>query len=503
MVSIRSLTNFLCQKQYLVPILVFLIPLAVRSIPEVLMGPYIVGFDTMAFYVPNTLSWLHGGVNIWQYLAVAPLFYVILMSTVASGVPIVIALKVISPILLGFLGLSIYGYAKKGLKWSVAKSAFVAFLGTLYFVALRASWDQLREELGLVFLFVFLTFLINRKEKSWKYYAPISILTILVVLSHQLISVIMFGIILFTIVYELIHKDFRGSIALTMSSLPSAFFFVFINLMSVAPAGFQDYTVSAGSPLASWLGFTSYPSMLLSEGGFFLYCFLPLLPLVLISLKRQVHFHLRVWLVLSFILLLIPFAFVSPYRWILILTYPLAFLATDSLTWLGTIKWKRSLFTLKRLAALYIIVSTVILSFGYILATPQQPFGYFNPQQLNYYSYQIPTSLLQNTISVTDCQDTYNALQWFNDNTNTSALLLTHSVFYSWALLTIHSHQIRDYGFDDPVQAAALAAKGGNSVYLIWWISGQGWYNETSLPSPFQEVYHSGKIAIYNYNRVS
>ncbi len=497
---VRSLTNLLYQKQYLTPILVFLIPLAIRSIPELLMGPYIVGFDTMAFYVPNTLAWLHGGFNIWQYLAVAPLFYVILMSIVASGVPIIIALKVISPVLLGFLGLSIYGYAKKGLGWSVAKSAFVSFLGALYFVALRASWDQLREELGLVFLFVVLTLLINRKEKSWKYYGLLSILTVIVVLSHQLVSVIMLGIILFTVMHGLIRKNFFNSIALTLSCLPSALFFILVYLPDVAPAGFQDYTLSAGSPLATWLGFESYQSMLLIEGGFFLYCFLPLLPVVLLCFKRSIHFQVRVWLMLSFILLLIPFAFVSPYRWILLLTYPLAFLATDSLTWLSTIKWKRSLFTLKRFAILYLIVSTAVLSFGYILATPQQPFGYFNPQQMNYYSYQIPTSMLQNTISVTDCQDTCNALQWFNANINSSALMLTHSVFYSWALLTIHGHQIRDYGFDDPVQVAALASQGGNSVYLIWWVSGQGWYNETSLPSAFQEVYRSGKIAIYSYN---
>lgn len=36
----------------------FLMPLGVRAIPEIIVGPYPVGFDTMAFYVPNTLNWL-------------------------------------------------------------------------------------------------------------------------------------------------------------------------------------------------------------------------------------------------------------------------------------------------------------------------------------------------------------------------------------------------------------------------------------------------------------
>ncbi len=35
----------------------FLIPLAIRSIPEIIVGPYPVGWDTIAFYVPDTLDW--------------------------------------------------------------------------------------------------------------------------------------------------------------------------------------------------------------------------------------------------------------------------------------------------------------------------------------------------------------------------------------------------------------------------------------------------------------
>ena len=162
--------DWIAHNKYIIfPVLAFVIPLAVRTIPEILMGPYILGFDTMGFYVPNTLLWLHNGINLWSFLAVAPLLYAILMSIVVSGGSLVFVLKIISPLLLGFLGLSIYAYAKKGLGWSPHKSTFVALLGTVYFVALRASWDQLREELGLVFFFVvllLLVLLINRKDSK-------------------------------------------------------------------------------------------------------------------------------------------------------------------------------------------------------------------------------------------------------------------------------------------------------------------------------------------------
>ena len=134
---------------------------------------------------------------------------------------------------------------------------------------------------------------------------------------------------------------------------------------------------------------------------------------------------------------------------------------------------------------------------------PEKPFLYFNSEHFNNYVYQIPSSMLQNTISITDCQDTVNALHWFKNNINSSAILLTHTVFYSWAMLTLNEDQIRNYGFDDPAKVAMMAVQEGQTqIYLIWWINGQGWYAQPIVPLPFHEVYSSGKIAIYRYTVV-
>ena len=132
--------------------------------------------------------------------------------------------------------------------------------------------------------------------------------------------------------------------------------------------------------------------------------------------------------------------------------------------------------------------------------TSEQPFIYFNPTQLNNYVYQIPSSMQQNTISVTDCQSTVNVLQWYKINVNSSAILLTHTVFYSWALLTLNESQVSNYGFGNPLTAATLASQQRSSqIYLIWWINGQGWYDQPTLPASFHEIYQSGKIAIYKF----
>jgi hypothetical protein len=488
-------------RDVILPVLAFLIPLFVRTIPEILMGPYIIGFDTLGFYVPNALQWLHNGLNLLGFFAVAPLFYAIFMSLVAVGGSPVFVIKIISPLLLGFLGLSIFAYARKGLCWSSPKSTFVAVLGTVYFVALRASWDQLREELGLVFFFAVLTLLvINRKNSSWKSYVILSLAMMAVVLSHQLVSVLMFGVIISTVAYGLYRKDFVRSIDLILCSLPAALYFVIFYLIGMAQSGILGYSINA-SPLATWTGFASYQSMLISVGGFFLYCFLPLLPLLLVGLWRFGNLQLRSWVLLSFILLLIPLASVSPYRWVLLLMFPFAFFTTDGLSRLKSIKWKRFKFTIHRLAIFYLVLSTAILSVGFIFMTSENPFFYFNPNYLNKFEYQIPTSMLQNTISIIDCHDTVKTLQWYKNNINSSAILLTHTVFYGWASLTLNENQIRNYEFDNPVNATVATAQEGNKqLYLIWWVNGQGWYAQPTLPASFHEIYQSGRIAIYSYD---
>ena len=124
-------------KKHLFPVLAFVIPLLVRFIPEILMGPYVVGFDTIGYYIPTTLLWLHGGANLWSLIATAPLLYTLTAGFTFAGAPLIWVLKVLPPVLLGFLGLVMYVYARQGLGWSPKKSIIPALIGTLYFVALR------------------------------------------------------------------------------------------------------------------------------------------------------------------------------------------------------------------------------------------------------------------------------------------------------------------------------------------------------------------------------
>src|SRR5258708_6479461 len=95
----------------------FLIPLAIRAIPEILVGPYPVGWDTIAFYVPNTLDWASGKAGFAEILGTAPLMYVISVPIyLLSRVNPVWIFKIMGPILYGTMILALFRFLRVGLK---------------------------------------------------------------------------------------------------------------------------------------------------------------------------------------------------------------------------------------------------------------------------------------------------------------------------------------------------------------------------------------------------
>lgn len=486
------------------PLLAFLIPLLVRTIPEILMGPFVVGFDPIGYYVPF-LSLIRGGLNFWGFFSVAPFFYVILTAITSIGIPAILSLKFLSVFIFGLLGVSIYFYAEKSLSWSCKKSLLVALLATLYFVSLRVSFDLLRSELALVFLFTTMIFL-KRFGTNLKIGILLSLSMLLVVFSDQYISVIIFVIILATIVTSYIKKERRELGKLILFSVPAAFLFCFIIYAGLVSSQLSLSTRIIGeeiggsmSPTALF-GFSSYSNLVINNLGFLVFCYLPLVPLLILSGNRlKGNLQLRAWVVwILFIIVLstlVPFIFFDalPYRWTILLSYPLAFFAVGAIDKIRMSKSKVAL-----IVGAGLILAT--LSTTFMVLPTSSPFVYYN-----YYPNYIPTSMLQNTLPLRDCQDTVNSLQWIGTNMPGNGHLLAHTAFYGWALLYLNRSQIIPYGYGDPeVTASNLARNGSISpLYLIWWINGTGWYGQPTVSPAFSEAYKSGRIAVYIYNENS
>jgi hypothetical protein len=491
-------------KKLLIPFLAFLIPLLARCIPEILMGSYLVGFDTMAHYVPTTLLWLHGDVSFGSFFGTAPLLFTLTTTlTVLSG-SVFIALKILPPILLGLLGLSIYTYARRGIAWSQKKSLFVALLGALYFMALRISWDALREELAIIFLFFTLTaaaLLIAGKPQK-RNYLYLSLAFIAVILANQVVAVLAMGIMLFTAIYLLIKKNRAIALRIILFSLPAVA--VFLAVFFLSPS-IPEYRLIFGFPNTTdgWVaifGYSSYADMLASTAVFYIYCFALLLPLALLSVRRFKNFQMRIWVVIVLLAAFVPIVSPSGLRIAMLLTYPLAFFATEGLSRLKTVHWVRYRKPLFNAGLVYLIAVTSVLGAGFMALSAAAPFPYFSGA-VNTHLNQIPSSMLQNTVAIYDCPDVENAVNWVKDNMSGSDALLAHRAFYGWALSRIDEKQVILYEYDNPADAAASNSTLGYShLYLIWWVNGKGWYNLPSVPPVFSEAYRSGSIAVYVYN---
>jgi hypothetical protein len=479
------------RKTLIFAFLAFFAPLIIRFVPEALMGNYAMGFDTIGYYVPNTLLWLNHGVGFWALMSEAPLIYLFLMGAVSAGAPIVLLLKVTSPVFLGILGLTVYFYANKTLSWSPKKSLLLTAFSTLYFVALRVSWDMLRSELGLIFLFTTLIFL--SKKLTTKNTLLLSAAMALVVLSHQIVAVIMFVVVFAAILLSLKQRNFGVSKKLLFGALPAALLFTVVVYAYVAVQrpvinGFPNQIAGGDAAL---LGFSSQTDLVLNTLGFLVFCFLPLSPLVLLGARRfKNSFHIKIWILWIFITLFLAFISpnasfaVYPYRWVLLLTYPLAFFAVEGFC------------RIKLPFKVVMAAVLVVLSLGFVALPNNSALAYFY-----YYPNYVPMSMQQNTVPLSDCQDTANALQWAKTNMAADGRLMVHSVFYGWALLSFSSNQLVCYNFDNPdVAAHILSLDSNQTLYLIWWVNGDGWYGQPNVSANFTQTYQSGDIAIYQYS---
>src|SRR6266568_2169960 len=103
----------------------FLVPLGIRIIPEILSGPYPVGWDVVAYYIPNTIDMVSGRMNVWGIITSAPTLYAVAVPVyLLSKANLVLVFKVLGPILYGFLGWSTFWFCQRRLHWAESKAMY-------------------------------------------------------------------------------------------------------------------------------------------------------------------------------------------------------------------------------------------------------------------------------------------------------------------------------------------------------------------------------------------
>jgi hypothetical protein len=421
---------------------------ALRTIPELFSGVYPVGFDTIQGYAPSVLSLPDNSPMKLFGWAYSPLAIYLLGSIQAlTQMDINFLLKIMGPIFYGVLSASFYYLLSRGLGWKNKMSFFVALIFLLQPVILRTGWDQFREELALVFFFILLAQTkLNLVNSSKNKPYLILLLSILIVLSHQLIGVLLFTVVIWQIIRSKTKKE-NLDLKMTAAFVPSALIFgwqlysQFINPTWSAhfmplnlPSGtgnfiFTNYFVSDPLFLSG-----NYFTVLLYIGSLALFTIVPLIPFAAKGFFRDKALTPMLgWLLIaSFSIVIYPqYALAQYWWWILLLPIPLTIYLGNFLGKIKVFDDKKKL----RVATFGLIILAVI-SVAY--ASSAISIG-------NYYSSAYsPNGLVESSIPFSDIKNAEEAFQWVNQKVSANSTLIVPEKLQGTAYMIVRSDiQIR------------------------------------------------------------
>jgi hypothetical protein len=244
--------------------------------------------------------------------------------------------------------------------------------------------------------------------------------------------------------------------------------------------------------------------------------FLPIFPLALIGVITLRNIDIWSWIAICLIftywpLFLPEYSIIFWFRWAIILVYPMIFLTiegADRLLNIGRkIIWK---FNIGKIMVLLILILNLVFSGYYLISLPENQMEYFG--KWNNYKQYIQTSMLQNSISISDTPNVIEALNWIKLNIDKeNTIFVLHEAMYNWARIVARdinsirikeielSSQIRENIEKILIRLSEENMKNGKKVYTIWWINGKGWYEMLKLPLQFKEIQRFGNIGIFQY----
>jgi hypothetical protein len=476
---------------------VFFIALIIRALPEFLSGSYPVGYDLLAGYAPSILAFpdfsplkLFGWA--WSPLAVFVLWFFWRL----SGLDLYFFLKVAGPVFYGSFVLSFYYLLSKGMRWSGKKSFVTALIFLLQPAVLRTGWDQLREQLGLTFLFVLLAWtncdvVAGAKSKP----LTVIVLSVLIVFSHQLAAILFFVVVLWQMFEARMRRD--GSfLKAFLVVVPSAGIFVWQLYGQFVNPGFSAHFAPIQLPSGtSNFIFTNYfmsdPRFLggnyftvLGYVGFLsLYAVVPLIPVAWKGVFRdRVLAPMLVWLsVVSYSILAYPwYAFAQYWWWTLLLPIPLTVYLGERLERLNVFtSSKRFKITVAGLILLGVIgvdYATSIIRIGYPYA----------------YSY-MPSGLVESAMPFEDISDLKKALEWVNQNASFSFSVIVEEKFQGIAYTELRT-DIRILVAPSLMKLSDVFKITDKEVslpcFVVYYTNNAGEYNQYRVVS-------FGKIGIY------
>ncbi len=325
------------KRKYIHVLLLFATALLLRTLPEIAVRKYPVGYDLLAYYIPIATRLApeikaNGIVKAVKTIQAgahrqAPLFHVATaLILLATGVNPLTLFKALSPILYALLILSYYLFLTKALEKSHRQAILTSLLLAFHPISLRISWDLLRNTTGMALFFILCIVLKNSQKTPLRKTIYATILMITIALTHQLAATLATLAVAELLLRQLRDKQSRREALKTAVILAPYIIWAakYKYLQAILKGGLLHGELELehrGMPLAS--------TLLL-----FLLSYHITIPIIILGIRKEIFLTLpTIWLTyatFSPIIPAIPAPLVSV-RWQLLLVYPLTIFFTNGL----------------------------------------------------------------------------------------------------------------------------------------------------------------------------
>jgi hypothetical protein len=302
--------------------------------------------------------------------------------------------KFISPVLNGLVGVSFAFFLMKGLKWSLKKTLFTVVFLLVYFVQILFSDGLFSQQLGTFFFLLTLTYYLNNIFRNTLF------CSILTVLSHQMMPVLLFCIILLDTLKKLYKKESLNKNTFLLLVIPFGMFLIIFFLPALSS---NNVLGEVWEHVSGYLFFGAYgriivyhmtePLWLQMLNHFLIYCGM-LICFVIIGLFSSDIMLLWTFSVVVFSFL--PFGTIWK-RWQWLLTYPFVIFTTNGLFSLRNFKYSNFLKYL-------ILIITVVYSLLYSV---------------------LPNTMINSSISYDNYPYLVQTYNFLSDNITNNSLIVT------------------------------------------------------------------------------
>ncbi len=487
-------------------ILIFVVAVILRSIPEFKAGIWAIGYDTSNTYSAEIASYSGSLIN---YIKTANILYFLFLPFKGLGIPPDMIMKIFGPLLYGALGISFFLFLKKFLRFSSVKSLIVVIITILQFAALRSSWDLYRNELGLIFMFLALACLPNLLKKRYTLF--FALLSGLVVLSNQLVTVLYLIILIAYLLRLIIKKDWENVLSVSISLIIIGILFTIV-INSSGQVLYNNHVFFTSEKNYFWRYFYQYNQAmsysLLREiiSNLFWLLYACLIPTALIGM-----WILRKNIVLTVMTLFLLFGSFSSLiffgnglfvweRWMIMLVFPIVIYAVEGTYYIGGIFSKPGNWV-KKIPALSIFLSAIFWGFvfGFFLAktwpfltaTYSEAKPPLANDEMNSY---FPRTMVHNAVGLGHAQDTVNVVKWLDKMAPENSVILVDNRYRGFMITNFDmgNRFIITNSWSESIQESNLeTVKEMNlrPIYIIW--------NVTKAIPGFDRIYSSGSRGIY------